>query len=138
MQRRFQPSGLPAVMQPSLSVAQVAPLQVVARHHAEFIAAERQKAEDLALAQRIAEGRGVQVTGVPQVPMRRVRKPQESANWVLVIFVILIVLSRFQGLSYEQIGQIVGAETGTVKVRVFRAMKEMSSVYADLLREKAS
>jgi RNA polymerase sigma-70 factor (ECF subfamily) len=50
----------------------------------------------------------------------------------------LIVLSRFQGLSYEQIGQIVGAATGTVKVRVFRAMKEMSSIYADLQREKAS
>jgi len=50
----------------------------------------------------------------------------------------LIVLSRFQGLSYEQIGQIVGAETGTVKVRVFRAMKEMSSIYADLRRERAS
>jgi RNA polymerase sigma-70 factor (ECF subfamily) len=50
----------------------------------------------------------------------------------------LIVLSRFQGLTYEQIGQIVGAETGTVKVRVFRAMKEMSSIYANLQREKAS
>ncbi len=50
----------------------------------------------------------------------------------------LIVLSRFQGLSYEKIGQIVGAESGTVKVRVFRAMKEMSSIYADLRREKAS
>jgi RNA polymerase sigma-70 factor (ECF subfamily) len=50
----------------------------------------------------------------------------------------LIVLSRFQGLTYEQIGQIVGAETGTVKVRVFRAMKEMSSIYANLQKEKAS
>ena len=50
----------------------------------------------------------------------------------------LIVLSRFQGLSYEQIGQIVGAETGTVKVRVFRAMKEMSGIYAGLQKEKAS
>src|SRR5215831_18093324 len=40
----------------------------------------------------------------------------------------LIVLSRFQGLSYEQIGQITGCETGTVKVRVFRAMKEMGQV----------
>jgi RNA polymerase sigma-70 factor (ECF subfamily) len=50
----------------------------------------------------------------------------------------LIVLSRFQGLTYEQIGQIVGAETGTVKVRVFRAMKEMSSIYSNLQREKAS
>jgi len=47
----------------------------------------------------------------------------------------LIVLSRFQGLSYEQIGQIVGAETGTVKVRVFRAMKEIGRIYHDLARE---
>jgi RNA polymerase sigma factor (sigma-70 family) len=50
----------------------------------------------------------------------------------------LIVLSRFQGLSYEQIGSIVGCETGTVKVRVFRAMKEMSRIFNDLRKEKAS
>jgi RNA polymerase sigma-70 factor (ECF subfamily) len=50
----------------------------------------------------------------------------------------LIVLSRFQGLTYEQIGKIVGCETGTVKVRVFRAMKEMGQVFHDLRREKAS
>jgi RNA polymerase sigma-70 factor (ECF subfamily) len=50
----------------------------------------------------------------------------------------LIVLSRFQGLSYEQIGQIVGCETGTVKVRVFRAMKEIGRIYTELQKEKAS
>ena len=50
----------------------------------------------------------------------------------------LIVLSRFQGLTYEQIGKITGCETGTVKVRVFRAMKEMGQVFHDLRREKAS
>jgi RNA polymerase sigma factor (sigma-70 family) len=46
----------------------------------------------------------------------------------------LILLSRFQGLSYEQIGRIIGCETGTVKVRVFRAVKEMGRIYGDLLR----
>lgn len=50
----------------------------------------------------------------------------------------LIVLSRFQGLSYEQIGKIMGCEPGTVKVRVFRAMKEMGQVFHNLRREKAS
>ena len=50
----------------------------------------------------------------------------------------LIVLSRFQGLSYGQIGDLVGCETGTVKVRVFRAMKEMGRIYSDLQKEKAS
>jgi RNA polymerase sigma-70 factor (ECF subfamily) len=50
----------------------------------------------------------------------------------------LIVLSRYQGLTYEQIGRIVGCETGAAKVRVFRAMKEMGQVFHGLLREKAS
>src|SRR4051794_30042093 len=50
----------------------------------------------------------------------------------------LIVLSRFQGLTYAEIGKITGCEPGTVKVRVFRAMKEMGQVFHDLRREKAS
>ena len=50
----------------------------------------------------------------------------------------LIVLTRFQNLSHEQIGRILGCESGAVKGRVFRAMKELGAVYADLCREKAS
>jgi RNA polymerase sigma-70 factor (ECF subfamily) len=50
----------------------------------------------------------------------------------------LIVMSRFQGLTHEQIGQIVGCETGAVKVRVFRAMKEVGKIFLDLRKEKAS
>lgn len=50
----------------------------------------------------------------------------------------LLVLARFQGLSYAQIGGIVGCEAGTVKTRVFRAMKELGQVFADLCKEKVS
>jgi RNA polymerase sigma-70 factor (ECF subfamily) len=50
----------------------------------------------------------------------------------------LLVLTRFHGLSYEQIGRILGCETGTVKGRVFRAMKELGSIYSGLCKEKAS
>lgn len=50
----------------------------------------------------------------------------------------LLVLTRFQGLSYEQIGRILGCQAGTVKGRVFRAMKELSVIYSDLSKEKAS
>ena len=50
----------------------------------------------------------------------------------------LIVMSRFQGLSHEQIGRIVGCETGTVKVRVFRAMKEVGKIFGELRKERAS
>jgi RNA polymerase sigma-70 factor (ECF subfamily) len=50
----------------------------------------------------------------------------------------LLVMARFQGLSYAQIGGIVGCETGTVKTRVFRAMKELGNIFSDLCKEKAS
>jgi RNA polymerase sigma-70 factor (ECF subfamily) len=50
----------------------------------------------------------------------------------------LIIMSRFQGLSHEQMGHILGCETGTVKVRVFRAVKDMAKIYNDLVKEKAS
>lgn len=50
----------------------------------------------------------------------------------------LIVLSRFQGLTYEQIGRIKDCEPGAAKVRVFRAVREMGQVFHGLLREKAS
>ena len=50
----------------------------------------------------------------------------------------LLVLARFEGLSYQQIGRIAGCEAGAVKVRVFRAMKELCAIYADLGKEKAS
>ena len=50
----------------------------------------------------------------------------------------LLVLSRFQGLKYEQIGEVLGCETGTVKVRVYRAMRALEQIYFALEKEKAS
>lgn len=37
----------------------------------------------------------------------------------------LLVLSRFQGLRYEAIAQVLNCEAGAVKVRVHRAMREL-------------
>lgn len=41
----------------------------------------------------------------------------------------LLVLSRFQGMKYEQIGELLGVETNTVKVRVFRALGQLREIY---------
>lgn len=49
------------------------------------------------MAQRIAQGKNVQLTDVPQVRVRRARGEPRSANWVLLVFVLLIVASRFFG-----------------------------------------
>jgi RNA polymerase sigma-70 factor (ECF subfamily) len=45
----------------------------------------------------------------------------------------VLVLSRFQGLKYQEIGALLGCEEGAVKVRVFRAIRALRDVYFDLL-----
>jgi RNA polymerase sigma factor (sigma-70 family) len=44
----------------------------------------------------------------------------------------LLVLSRFQGLRHEQIGELLGCPTGAVKVRVFRALRDLREIYFEL------
>ena len=44
----------------------------------------------------------------------------------------ILVLSRFQGMKYEDIGAVLGCETGAVKVRVYRAMRALEQIYFDL------
>ena len=51
----------------------------------------------------------------------------------------LIILARFQDLTYEQIGSIIGCGAGTVKhSHVPLAMKELGHIYSALSKEKAS
>jgi RNA polymerase sigma factor (sigma-70 family) len=46
----------------------------------------------------------------------------------------LLTLSRFQELKYNEIGQILGITEGAVKVRVYRAMQELKSIYTKIER----
>jgi RNA polymerase sigma-70 factor (ECF subfamily) len=50
----------------------------------------------------------------------------------------VLVLSRFQLLKYDEIAEILGCETGTVKVRVYRAIRELRDTFFELAGEKAS
>jgi len=43
----------------------------------------------------------------------------------------VLILSRFQELSYQEIAQLLRCEVGAVKVRVFRALRELG----DMLRQ---
>ncbi len=44
----------------------------------------------------------------------------------------VLVLSRFHDLRYEQIAQILNCEVGAVKVRVYRALKELRETFSQL------
>jgi RNA polymerase sigma-70 factor, ECF subfamily len=50
----------------------------------------------------------------------------------------VLVLSRFQNLKYGEIAEILNCEVGTVKVRVYRAIRELSAIFSELAGEKAS
>jgi RNA polymerase sigma factor (sigma-70 family) len=43
----------------------------------------------------------------------------------------VLVLSRFHGLSYAEVGDVLGCEAGAVKVRVFRAMQQLRRIVAE-------
>jgi len=50
----------------------------------------------------------------------------------------ILILARYQGLKYEDIATMLECEVGTVKVRVYRAMRALEQVYFALEKEKAS
>jgi RNA polymerase sigma factor (sigma-70 family) len=50
----------------------------------------------------------------------------------------ILLLSRFQNLKYDEIAQILKCEIGAVKVRVYRAVRELGEIFNELSGEKAS
>jgi RNA polymerase sigma-70 factor (ECF subfamily) len=47
----------------------------------------------------------------------------------------VLVLSRFQELSYQEIAQLLQCEVGAVKVRVFRALRDLGDILRALERQ---
>ena len=52
----------------------------------------------------------------------------------------VLILSRFQGLKYEEIAQMLGCEVNTVKTKVHRALQELRELFhrPDIAREARS
>jgi len=44
----------------------------------------------------------------------------------------LIVLTRYRGMSHAQIAILLGVETGTIKVRIHRALRELRDIFLRL------
>ena len=50
----------------------------------------------------------------------------------------LLILSRYQNLKYEDIASILGVDVGTVKVRVYRAVRALGQIFFELAGEKTA
>ena len=49
----------------------------------------------------------------------------------------VLILSRFQELSYQEIARLLQCEVGAVKVRVFRALRDLGDMLRQLERQTA-
>jgi len=49
----------------------------------------------------------------------------------------LLVLARYGEMKYEQIAELLAVDVGTVKVRVYRAIKELREIFLKLSGEKS-
>ena len=47
----------------------------------------------------------------------------------------VIIMSRYQGMKYNEIGRIMGSTEGAVKVRIFRALKQLAEKFNSLAKE---
>ena len=47
----------------------------------------------------------------------------------------LIILSKYQELKHEQIANMLNCKTGTVKVRIFRALQDLKNIFHQLTKE---
>ena len=50
----------------------------------------------------------------------------------------VLVLSRFQDLGYQQIAHVLGCEVGAVKVRIFRALRDLGIILRQLEQQTMS
>lgn len=50
----------------------------------------------------------------------------------------LLVLTRYQNLKYEQVARLAGCDVGTVKVRIYRAVRELREAYEKLARSRVA
>jgi RNA polymerase sigma-70 factor (ECF subfamily) len=50
----------------------------------------------------------------------------------------ILVLSRFQGMKYDELATVLGCEVGTVKVRVYRAMRALEQAYLTISGERTA
>jgi RNA polymerase sigma factor (sigma-70 family) len=77
-------------------------------------------------------------------PMRRLEAERERARLKRALLRLredkreLIVLARYRGLSHEQIAGLLGVETGAIKVRIHRALRELRDIFLRLSDENPS
>jgi RNA polymerase sigma factor (sigma-70 family) len=94
---------------------------------------------EVALPEEVVEFRG---SDMP--PDRQAQKKQEAVLLRKALAALpkekreVLIMSRFMELKHEEIAAVLKCEVGTVKVRVYRALRELSDRFFALSGERAS
>jgi RNA polymerase sigma-70 factor (ECF subfamily) len=110
--------------------------QVGRNVHLDYVG--RNKAE-VSLPEDVAEFRATDV-----LPDRQAQKSQEAVLLRRAMASLprekreVLIMSRFMELKHEEIASVLKCEVGTVKVRVYRALRELSDRFFALSGERAS
>src|SRR5947209_13836909 len=78
------------------------------------------------------------------IPRDNVQQTQETALLHRALMQLpeekreVLVLSRFQELKYEEIAALLGCQPNAVKVKVFRALKDLREIYQQLEAKRPS
>jgi RNA polymerase sigma-70 factor (ECF subfamily) len=85
-----------------------------------------------------------EIRGKEMPPDRALQKKQETLLLRRALASLpgekreVLIMSRYQDLKYEEIASVLECEVGTVKVRVYRALRELSDRFFALTGERAS
>jgi RNA polymerase sigma-70 factor (ECF subfamily) len=76
-------------------------------------------------------------------PAQRLEHARDAARLKRALMMLrddkreLIVLARYRALKHEQIAELLGIETGAVKVRLHRALRELRDIFLKLSDESS-
>jgi len=111
-------------------IARNAHIEHVRRHRLEVVAADPETTPEPVSAAPGPEHQAEYGQNVALLRRALARLPEDKRE--------VLILSRFQNLRYEEIAAILDCEVGTVKVRVYRAVRQLEEIYHHLAGEKAS
>ena len=109
-------------------IARNAHFDAVSRQQREARVTGPESEEELAAPERTPDARLGREQEIDLLQRALARLPLEKRE--------VLLLSRVRNLKYDEVAEILGCDTGTVKVRVHRALKELRYLYAKLTGER--
>src|SRR5438132_13905379 len=86
---------------------------------------------------------GIEITSQSVSAAKRLERDQETELLREALMKLpddkreLLILARYGEMKYEQIADLLAVDVGTVKVRVYRATKELREIFLKLSGEKS-